>query len=262
MLIVATLVRPAPARAQNSAISSDEITAGTTEGSTEGTTQGSSASDHGGNSLSSDESSQGSSDESSRASTQGTSEASTEATTYESTRQSSETGSSQQSSDATGDASRSSSEGTSNSSEATSRSESFKQNRTLVVVLIAVGAVALSVAGGYATAAAESVNAVAAAELESYLRTNHALVARDISLGEGALLHAWLHDLRLLPEERAHVERELPGSSEQNEMLAALDGTLSVERATNFAAAFHGLLARTLPAERVKFLADHALAHF
>ncbi len=157
-------------------------------------------------------------------------------------------------SDATGDSSRNSRSSDGNSTEG-SVDNSVHENQTLVAVLIGVGVIAVSIGGAYATEAAAAAEEAAAARLEDYLRTNHALIARDISLGQGLVIEAWLHDLKLKPEECKRLLAHLSGSAEQRDMLIALDGSLSSIRVRSFASAFTRLLLRDLSAARVFDLA-------
>jgi hypothetical protein len=124
----------------------------------------------------------------------------------------------------------------------------------IVSVALLVLAVGASVVG--------VVRALAAAEegpklkmLARFLQRNHALVARDVVMGEGPLLRSWTRTLGLSAAERERLGQALLGSAEQAQLLAALNGPIDEARARRFAAGFAQLGRRALGPARLRDLA-------
>src|SRR4051812_27621359 len=105
---------------------------------------------------------------------------------------------------------------------------------SVVLVVVAVGATILGIAltdrshGGPPPAAA----------LAGFMQRQHALLLHDVSTGDGPVLDAWAHDLRLTVAEKRRLRRALDGSEEQGALIDALDGTIDEAHAERFGVAF------------------------
>jgi hypothetical protein len=91
--------------------------------------------------------------------------------------------------------------------------------------------------------------------LARFLRRNHALVIRDVAMGDGPMLAAWSSALGLSTTERERLAQSLDGSAEQTELLQALDGDIDDGRARRFAADFARVGQRALGGERFRAIA-------
>jgi hypothetical protein len=98
------------------------------------------------------------------------------------------------------------------------------------------------------------------AALAGFMRRQHALLLHDVSTGEGPVLDAWSHDLRLTAAEQGRLRRALEGSAEQGALLDALDGPIDEKHAERFGAAFLRVTDRALGRTRTKALVAQAMA--
>jgi hypothetical protein len=135
--------------------------------------------------------------------------------------------------------------------------ESSKNKTTTTVsaalLILTVGAAAVGlVAASRATWKDDDRRAQA---LARFLQRNHAMLTRDLVLGEGPMLAGWARTMGLDAAERARVERGLAGSAEQTALVRALDGRIDQRRARSFAASFVRLHLRALGPERVGAIA-------
>jgi len=128
---------------------------------------------------------------------------------------------------------------------------------SIALVVVAVGA---TVAGTLAVNATQKQQQQRAAlALAEFMRRQHPLIAHDVVLGEGPVLAAWEHDLRLDAAERTALRRALDGSPEQALLLDALDGPIDQARAGRFAAAFVRAARRALGPARTDVLIRNAV---
>jgi hypothetical protein len=140
------------------------------------------------------------------------------------------------------------------STEGTSDGSSKNKGAVLVTValgLVAVGATTL----GVVRALAQVDERKRTRQLANFLQRNHALVARDVVLAEGPVLADWARALGLSAAERERLGQALEGSSEQGELLAALDGRIDEARARRFAIGFAQLGRRALGESRFRAIA-------
>jgi hypothetical protein len=127
---------------------------------------------------------------------------------------------------------------------------------SVVLVVVAVGATILGIAltdrshGGPPPAAA----------LAGFMRRQHALLLHDVSTGDGPVLDAWAHDLRLTVAEKRRLRRALDGSEEQGALIDALDGTIDEAHAERFGAAFVRVTDRALGRTRTRALVARAIS--
>jgi hypothetical protein len=140
------------------------------------------------------------------------------------------------------------------STDGTSDSTGKHRGAVIISVALLVLAVGASVVG--------VVREMAAAEeapklkmLARFLQRNHALVTRDLLMGEGPVLRAWTRALGLSAVERERLGQALAGSPEQAQLLAALNGSIDEGRARRFAAGFARVSQRALGPARFRDLA-------
>jgi hypothetical protein len=122
---------------------------------------------------------------------------------------------------------------------------------SIALVVLVVGGLVL---GGVLTTRATGQDRQRTQALAKFLQRNHALVVRDVALGEGPLLASWERSLGLAPGERERLGRALAGSPEQTELLQALDGRIDEGRARRFAASFTRVARRSLGPSRLQQL--------
>jgi hypothetical protein len=91
--------------------------------------------------------------------------------------------------------------------------------------------------------------------LVRFLQRNHALVTRDVMMSEGPMLTSWARAMGLSPVERQRLSQALEGSSEQTELLQALDGDIDEPRAQRFAAGFARAGRRAFGEDRLRAIA-------
>ncbi|HVX98005.1 MAG TPA: hypothetical protein VHK47_24035 [Polyangia bacterium] len=123
---------------------------------------------------------------------------------------------------------------------------------SIVFAVVAVGATVVGYLAANATNSARQDHAATA--LAEFMRRQHALLTHDVTMAEGPVLAAWVHDLRLRPDEAERLRRALEGSREQGALLAALNGPIDGAQARQFAAAFMRATTRALGAARTKAL--------
>jgi hypothetical protein len=127
---------------------------------------------------------------------------------------------------------------------------------SVVMVVVAIGATVLGIAltdrshGGPPPAAA----------LAGFMRRQHAMLLHDVSTGDGPVLDAWAHDLRLTVTEKRRLRRALDGSEEQGALIDALDGTIDEAHAERFGAAFVRVTDRALGRTRTRALVARAIS--
>jgi hypothetical protein len=143
-------------------------------------------------------------------------------------------------------------------------SESTGNNRgaavlSVALLLVSVGATVIGVVKATGLAMAQADDARKMRVLASFLQRHHALVARDVVMGEGPLLATWTRALGLTEAERDRLSASLDGSPEQGELLAALDGPIDVRRARRFAVAFARAGRRALGEARLRGIALSAM---
>jgi hypothetical protein len=155
----------------------------------------------------------------------------------------------QKSEDSSADSSK---ESTDNTTDESSKSKGATTvSAALLILTVGAAAVGL-VAASRATWKNDDRRAQA---LARFLQRNHAMLTRDLVLGEGPMLDGWGRTMGLDAAERARVERGLAGSAEQTALVRALDGPIDRRRARSFAASFVRLHLRALGAERVGAIA-------
>lgn len=130
----------------------------------------------------------------------------------------------------------------------TTRESSESKGGTAVSGALLIMVVGGSVVGGILSSRGSSKRQEQqeARALARFLQRHHALIARDVVLGEGPLLAAWGNSLGLTAAERERLGLALDGSTEQTELLQALNGNIDETRARRFAASFARLSGRTL----------------
>jgi hypothetical protein len=99
-----------------------------------------------------------------------------------------------------------------------------------------------------------------AAALAGFMRRQHAMLLHDVSTGDGPVLDAWAHDLRLTVAEKRRLRRTLDGSEEQGALIDALDGTIDEAHAQRFSAAFVRVTDRALGRTRTRALVARAIS--
>jgi hypothetical protein len=173
----------------------------------------------------------------------------------------SSTDSSQNSTDSSNRSENSTESSPKDSSEGSSDGSSKNQGAVLVSVALLLVGVGATVVG-----VVKATGALAQADeprrlrmLARFLQRHHALVARDVVMGEGPLLAAWSRSLGLSTAEGERLSRSLDGSPEQAELLAALNGSIDKDRARRFAVAFTRVGRRALGDERLRAVALAAL---
>jgi hypothetical protein len=147
------------------------------------------------------------------------------------------------------------------SSEGSSDGSSKRKGAVLISVALLLVAVGATTVGLVRTsgALAQADEQQKMRQLARFLQRHHALVARDVVMGEGPLLSAWGRALGLRVGERELLSRCLDGSPEQAELLAALDGSIDEGRARRFAVGFTRLGQRALGDQRFRAIALAAL---
>jgi hypothetical protein len=157
--------------------------------------------------------------------------------------------SSERSGQSTENSPRDSTKGTSDES---TKSKGGQAISVALVIVVVGGAIVGGVLTTRATAQPDPRHTQA---LVRFLRRNHALVTRDVLVGEGPVLASWAQGLGLDPAERERLGRTLAGSPEQAALLHALDGPIDEARARQFAASFTRLARRALGEARVRAIA-------
>jgi hypothetical protein len=145
-------------------------------------------------------------------------------------------------------------ESTQGTTDGTSDSSAKRRGAVIISVallIIAVGASAM----GVVRALAQAEEQPRLQMLARFLQRNHALVTRDVMMGEGPMLSGWTRGLGLTAAERERLGRALAGSAEQAQLLAALDGPIDEARARRFATGFAQLGRRALGPARFRDLA-------
>lgn len=127
---------------------------------------------------------------------------------------------------------------------------------SIALLVVGLGAAVL----GVALTAHSHRDPGQATALAGFMRRQHALLLHDVSTGEGPVLDAWAHDLRLTAAERGRLRRSLEGSAEQGELLEALDGPIGEAHAELFGAAFFRVTDRALGPTRTKALVTRAIS--
>ena len=127
---------------------------------------------------------------------------------------------------------------------------------SIALIVVAVGAVVL----GVVLTDRSHRGPPPTAALAGFMRRQHALLLHDISTGEGPVLDAWTHDLRLSAAEKGRLRRALEGSAEQGALIEALDGPIDEKHAAQFGAAFLRVTDRALGRTRTNALVSRALA--
>jgi hypothetical protein len=127
---------------------------------------------------------------------------------------------------------------------------------SIVLAVVAVGA---TVAGLAATTRNGRQQQQATAALASFMRRQHALLTHDIATGQGPVLDAWTHDLRLTSTEKRRFLETLEGSPDQGKLLDALNGPIDADRARRFGAAFLRVTDRALGRRRTNDLVLRAV---
>jgi hypothetical protein len=123
------------------------------------------------------------------------------------------------------------------------------------VVLLGASIVG-TVLGARSRARAGTVpNAVA---LAAFMRENHAVLTHDVAMTRGPVFDAWSRELGLTAADGTRVALAMEGSSEQTELMSALDGSIDANRAAQFSAAFFRVTARALGPVRTKELLARA----
>jgi hypothetical protein len=125
-----------------------------------------------------------------------------------------------------------------------------------VMVVVAVGATVLGIA---LTDHGRSGPPPATA-LAGFMRRQHAMLLHDVSTGDGPVLDAWAHDLRLTAIEKRRLRGALDGSEEQDTLIDALDGTIDEAHAQRFGAAFVRVTDRALGRSRTRALVARAIS--
>jgi hypothetical protein len=152
-------------------------------------------------------------------------------------------------------------ESTEESSDGSSDGSSQRKGSVLISVALLLVAVGATTVGLVRTsgALAQADEKQKMRQLARFLQRHHALVARDVVMGEGPLLSAWGRALGLQTGERDRLSRCLDGSPEQAELLASLDGRIDESRARRFAVGFTRLGQRALGDHRLRAIALAAL---
>jgi hypothetical protein len=127
---------------------------------------------------------------------------------------------------------------------------------SVVMVVVAVGATVL----GIALTDRSRSGPPPAAALAGFMRRQHAMLLHDVSTGDGPVLDAWAHDLRLTVVEKRRLRRVLDGSEEQDALIDALDGTIDDAHAERFGAAFVRVTDRALGRTRTRALVARAIS--
>jgi hypothetical protein len=127
---------------------------------------------------------------------------------------------------------------------------------SIVVVIVGVGATAL----GIAMTDRGQQGPPPTVALAGFMRRQHAMLLHDVSTGDGPVLDAWAHDLRLTAVEKRRLRRALDGSEEQGALIEALDGPIDERQAERFSVAFMRVTDRALGRPRTKALVARVMA--
>ena len=127
---------------------------------------------------------------------------------------------------------------------------------SIALAVVAVGATVIGIVA--AKGSNQQPRQVATAALAGFMRRQHALLTHDVTLAEGPVFEAWVHDLQLTANERLLVRRALDGSPEQGKLLEALNGPIDERRAERFATAFLRVTSRAIGRTRTQALVARA----
>jgi len=88
-------------------------------------------------------------------------------------------------------------------------------------------------------------------ELAKYMKKNHAILVRDVSMGSGPMITEWGSEMGLNKHEQIVFETRLEGSSEQMAMLNSLSGNIDLHDAEVFSQALVDLLVEVIGKDRI-----------
>ena len=154
---------------------------------------------------------------------------------------------------------RSSSEGTSDGSVESSQQPGMRVLSVVAAIVVVAG---IGVGAGFWiwSSVRDDQEDGATARVEGYMRRNHGQLVREVALGAGPLLAALYDDLGLTPQEARAVGQRLEGSSEQTDLLIALDGEVDPRSAERFASAIMEVTSEGLgPKRMVELMRRHGV---